>query len=168
MKANRIFPIGCLVLILTGCCTTAPLFVTVPEGIFRTEGATRERMDLPLTPQSRQFLVRYLSAGGNRDNMADNTMVDPDADKHYGPLLDLLSRAENLSVSNLTKAGMFAKWFPGSPNRQVVDSRNEAPPAIQPIAFQDDRQKYWWVFYHRRQQLDQLMVIKAMPAKMER
>lgn len=153
---------------LVGCCVTQTTFVPVPEAIFRTEVTSHDRLALPLTSAEREALLRFLRAGGNRDNLTDNTLVDPTADTHYGPLLELLGSNENLSATNLMAGGRFYRWFPATPVRQIVDAREEAPPAIQPYAVLDDEGKYWWIFYPQHQRLLHLMVIKAMPAKMEK
>ena len=168
MKLPCLFCIVVVATCLAGCGTTRPAFVPVPETVFRSETNSSDRLALPLTPGASGALLRFLCAGGNRDNLADNTLVDPTARTHYGPLLELLGHAENLAATNLTAGAGFARWFPQPAVRQVVDAREDAPPAIQPYALLDDQGRYWWVFYPRHQQLLQLMVIKAMPAKMKR
>ncbi len=168
MKLARFLSIVVVAAGLAGCCTPKTAFVPVPETVFRTEITAHDRLSLPLTPDGRDALLRFLRAGGNRDNLGDNTLVDPTTGTHYGPLLNLLALEENLAATNLTDGVVFKRWFPHPPVRQVVDAREDAPPAIQPYAVLDDQGKYWWIFYPRHQQLLQLMVIKAMPAKMER
>ncbi len=168
MKLPCLLCIVAVAVCLAGCCTPRTAFVPVPETVFRTETNSFDRLALPLTAAEGDSLLRFLRAGGNRDNLTDNTFVDPTAGTHYGPLLELLSHAENLAATNLTTGSEFARWFPHPPVRQVMDAREDAPPAIQPYALLDDQGKYWWIFYPRHQQLLQLMVIKAVPANVKR
>src|SRR5262245_35805930 len=98
MKRLRIILAIAIPLLAAGCCTVEPSFVAVPPAIFRSEIAVTNRITLPLSASSREFLMKFLRAGGNRDNLEDGTVVDPAAEQHYGGLLDLLSREENLAV----------------------------------------------------------------------
>ena len=155
-------------LLAVGCCTVETPFVAVPQAVFRSELSVTNRIALPLTTTSREFLIKFLRAGGNRDNLEDGTIVDPAAERHYGGLLDLLGRSENLAVTNLTERGEFKHWLLGPAVRQVVDARDVAPPVLQPFALRDTDGKYWWIFYHRQQRLTHLLVTTATPTKKER
>ena len=167
MRQRRFFLVLVVLLAVAGCCHMQAQFVAIPEAVSRSEVQPSERIALPLTPQSRDLLLRFLRAGGNRTRMASNTLVDPAAAQHYGGLLDLLGQPENLTVANLTQGSAFRPWFPSGPIRQVIDARNEAPPAVQPFALLDLQGEYWWIFDHSHGQLTRLMVIKAMRPKPE-
>jgi hypothetical protein len=51
--------------------------------------------------------------------------------------------------------------------RQVIDAREESPPAISPVAVGDGR--YWWIFYQHQKRLVELLVtLSAEPRKPQR
>ncbi len=129
------------------------------------EAQVRDEVDLPLTPQGRERLLHFLRAGGNQDFVGEATQ-DPTAEPRYGPLLDLLASPENLAPEDLT-AGPYKAWFPDKPLRQVIDAREEAPPALDPpFAVSDGA--YWWVF--KRGDADtfnRLIVFRALKAPTE-
>lgn len=152
-------------LVVAGCSARPVTYVTVREAKFRTEVNRNERLKLPLTTESRQRLLRFFKAGGDTDRIG-REIADPEAEKRYTPLLDLLSDARNLALEDLTEKQTFKNWFSKRPIRQVIDAREEAPPAIDPVAVTDDR--YWWVFYHRQKKLVELLVFKAIPTQMKR
>lgn len=107
------------------------------------EAQVREEVDLPLDAPGRERLLNFLRAGGNQDFVGEPTQ-DPAADQRYGRLLELLASVENLAPEHLT-AGPYGTWFTAKPVRQVVDAREEAPPALDPpFAVTDGA--YWWVF----------------------
>ena len=168
MKNLRIILAIIVALLAAGCCTVETPFVAVPPTIFRSEVSVTNRIALPLTAPSRESLMKFLRAGGNRDNLGDGTVVDLAAEQHYGGLLDLLGREENLAVTNLTERARFKRWLPGPAVRQVVDARESAPPVPQPFALRDADGKYWWIFYHRHHRLTHVLVMTATPTQKER
>ncbi len=146
----------------SACCTKSGSLV--PYVAVR-EAQVRDEVDLPLTPQGRERLLHFLRAGGNQDFVGEATQ-DPTAEPRYGPLLDLLASPENLAPEDLT-AGPYKAWFPDKPLRQVIDAREEAPPALDPpFAVSDGA--YWWVF--KRGDADtfnRLIVFRALKAPTE-
>jgi hypothetical protein len=154
-----------LVLTLVGCCPVHVAYVPVREARFRSEATKQDRLQLPLTPESRERLLAFLRAGGDTDRLGQE-IVDPEAERRYAPLLDLLADPRTLTLANLTEKGTYRAWFPGPVVRQVIDAREEAPPAIDPVAVTDGR--YWWVFFPRHQELKELLVIKAIPTTRDR
>jgi len=154
-----------LVLLSVWGCATPVTYVPVREARFRSEVARAERIQLPLGAESRAKLMAFFRAGGDTDRIGQD-LIDPEAPTRYPPLLDLLSDPKNLAMEELTEKDTYRKWFGGRAIRQVIDAREESPPAIDPIAVTDE--KYWWIFYHRRKQLTELLVIKAIPRTLER
>ncbi|HXU39255.1 MAG TPA: hypothetical protein VN937_23070 [Blastocatellia bacterium] len=152
-------------LIVAGCSTRPVTYVTVREAKFRTEVNSRDRLKLPLSVEARERLLRFFKAGGDTDRIG-REIADPDAERRYAALLDKLSDPVNLSLEDLTEKQTFKNWFSKPPIRQVVDAREEAPPAIDPVAVTDD--KYWWIFYHHQKKLVELLVVKAIPPRMKR
>jgi hypothetical protein len=135
----------------------------VREARFRTEAARSERLQLPLTAGSRAKLLGFLRAGGDSDRVG-NTLVDPAAETHYGPLLDRLADPAPLMLDDLLEKHALQKWLSGPVLRQVIDAREESPPAISPVAVGDGR--YWWIFYQRQKRLVELLVtLSADPRK---
>lgn len=151
-------------LLVTGsaCCTQ--IGSRVPYVAVR-EAQVRDEVDLPLTPQGRERLLNFLRAGGNQDFVGE-PMQDPTADQRYGPLLELFSSAENLTPQDLT-AGPYGAWFTAKPLRQVIDAREEAPPALDPpFAVTDGA--YWWVFKRGDEDtFNRLIVFRAIKAPTE-
>ena len=152
-------------LVVAGCSARPVTYVTVREAKFRTEVKRSDRLKLPLTVDSRERLLRFFKAGGDTDRIGRD-IADPEAEKRYTPLLDVLSDPGNLSLEDLTEKQTFKNWFSKRPIRQVIDAREEAPPAIDPVAVTDD--KYWWIFYHHQKKLVELLVVKAIPTQMKR
>lgn len=152
-------------LLVAGCSARPVAYVAVREAKFRTEVNRSDRLKLPLTVESRERLLRFFKAGGDTDRIGRD-IADPEAETRYSPLLDMLSDPRNLSLEDLTEKQTFKNWFSKRPIRQVVDAREEAPPAIDPVAVTDDR--YWWIFYHHQKKLVELLVIKAIPTRMKR
>ncbi len=145
MTKYKLF-IAIVVLVVSGCGGRPVTYVTVREAKFRTEVSRTDRLKLPLNGESRERLLRFFKAGGDTDRIGS----DP----------------QNLSLEDLTERQIFKSWFAGRPIRQVIDSREEAPPAIDPIAVTDER--YWWIFYHHQKKLVELLVVKAIPMRMKR
>jgi hypothetical protein len=132
-------------------------YVPVREARFRTEVSRGERLRLPLTVPAREKLLRFLRAGGDTDRIG-NTLVDPTAGLRYGPLLDRLADPSPLGIEDLTDNHTLRKWLPGRVLRQVIDAREESPPAMSPVAVADGR--YWWIFYPRQKRLAELLVTR--------
>jgi hypothetical protein len=144
---------------LASCCgVEQPSFVAVPEAIFREpENGVIALDDEAGWPAARARLVAFLAAGGNRDNLDDGTIVVPDAELRYGPLLDTIAAPDNRDVEDLTDA-VYAPWLVGPPLRHVVDARDEAPsPLSRRHVLADGR--YWWIFAEKRDRLVGLMVV---------
>ncbi|MBI1788411.1 MAG: hypothetical protein HYR60_12790 [Acidobacteria bacterium] len=152
-----------LALLLSGCAPGPVAYVAVREARFRSE--VKAAVPLPLTSDSRERLLKFLRAGGDTDRIGSED-VEPDAAKRYLPLLDLLSDPANLALENLTEKGTFQRWFPGRRIRQVIDAREESPPALDPVAVTDG--KYWWIFTHHQKKLSTLLVVKAIPRQIRR
>lgn len=151
-------------LLATGsaCCTQSAS--RVPYVAVR-EAQVREEVELPLTPPGRERLLNFLRAGGNQDFVGE-PMQDPTADQRYVPLLELFASAENLTPEDLS-AGPYGAWFTAKPVRQVVDAREEAPPALDPpFAVTDGA--YWWVFKRGDEDtFNRLIVFRAIKAPAE-
>jgi hypothetical protein len=165
MVRFRSLVVAVLVLAAWSCGTAPVAYVPVREARFRSETTKTERIQLPLSAESRERLLRFFRAGGDTDRIGSE-VVDPEVEKRYAPLFDLLSDPQNLALEELTEKETYRSWFQGPAIRQVIDAREESPPVIDPVAVTDG--KYWWVFYHRHKRLAQLLVIKAIPRHMER
>ena len=166
MRARpRFLVLTVLALVLWGCCTAQVAYVPVREARFRSEATIQQRIHLPLTVESRERVVKFLRAGGDTDRLGQD-IADPEAETRYALLLDLLGDPRNLSLADLTEKQTYKAWFQGPVIRQVIDAREEAPPAIDPIAVTDG--KYWWVFFQRHKELKELLVIKAIPRTLDR
>jgi hypothetical protein len=158
-----------LALVLLAGCRTLPAYVAVPEAVFRTEATACDRLPLPLDEAGRDFLFRFLEAGGDRDNLETGTGTDLGAAHRYSGLIALLSNSVNLELSEAPAlSAAFKPWFPKPPRSQVIDAREAAPPVTQPLAYLGVDAHYWWVFYPADGQAAQLMVIKALRQTMER
>jgi hypothetical protein len=155
MRSRRVAAAAVLLLALATACAHRLPYVPVREARFRTEAGSNDRIQLPLTAPGREKLLRYLRAGGDTDRIG-NTAVDPNAESHYGPLLDLLADPSHLALEDATVKSTFRKWLAGPVVRQVIDAREESSPAIDPVAIGDG--KYWWIFYPRDRKLAQLLV----------
>lgn len=161
MKVRRFWIAAVLVVGLAGCCHVR--YVPVREARFRTETARSGRLQLPLTAAGRAKLLGFLRAGGDSDRVG-NTLVDPTAETHYGPLLDRLAEPAPLTLDDMLEKRALRQWLPGPVLRQVIDAREESPPAISPVAVGDGR--YWWIFYQRQKRLVELLVtVSAEPRK---
>lgn len=165
MKKFTFLLVTVLLLSNIGCPSVQVPYVAVREAKFRSERTQSERIKLPLTIESRKRLIDFLKAGGDTSRIGSE-IADPEAERHYAQLLNMLSDTRNLSLQDLTEKQTFKDWFPDIPIRQVIDAREDAPPIIDPVAVTDG--KYWWIFYHRHKQLIELLVIKAIPHEIKR
>ncbi|WP_164018591.1 hypothetical protein [Pyxidicoccus trucidator] len=144
----------------TGCCRAPFPFVAVREEVLRSDTVT-----LPLDPQGREHLLAFLRAGGDRDLMEEPPQL-PEADQHYGPLLELLSSPENLDQEDINRedmgSGPYRQFFSSKPLRDVIDARQERPsPLNPPYALSDGR--FWWLFERGPEgKLSRLTVFPAM------
>jgi hypothetical protein len=164
-RAARGLIITAMAVTLWGCASPEVAYVPVREARFRSEVTSQERIRLPLTAESRERLAKFFRAGGDTDRIG-REIADPEADTRYAPLLDRLSDPRHLALADLTGKDTYKGWFRGPAVRQVIDAREESPPTIDPVAMTDG--KYWWVFFHRRRQLTELLVIQALPGRMTR
>ena len=155
MRAGRVWIVATLVIGLAACHAR---YVPVREARFRTEMTRGERLQLPLTAPAREKLLRFLRAGGDTGRIG-NTLVDPTAEARYGPLLDRLADPTPLTIADLTEKRALKKWLSGAVLRQVIDAREESPPAMSPVAVADGR--YWWIFYPRQKRLVELLVTRT-------
>lgn len=150
-----------LLLVAGGCkhCDSGVPFVAVREALIRAE------VDLPLGPADRERLLGFLRAKGNQEFVGEPPQ-DPTADQRYGPLLDLLASPENLEPADLTSP-LYRPWFTGTPQRQVIDAREDAPPTLDPPFAMTDG-PYWWVFKRGDEDtFNKLIVFKSMQAPAE-
>jgi hypothetical protein len=84
-------------------------------------------------------------------------------------LIVLLANSENLEINDEPAVSpAFKPWFPRAPVAQVIDAREPAPPATQPLAYLGADGRYWWVFYHSEGHARHLMVLRALRHSMER
>lgn len=169
-----------LLLLSISACTPKPVaYVAVREARFRCEGEQGERIKLPLTPESRDRLLKFFRSGGVSDSVS--TLADPEAEKKYRPVLDSLSDTNNLILGDDLSRHVFCEvavemcrrtsWFAKRQSiRQIIDARETGPPKIDPVAVMDD--SYWWVFSHRQVNgqhvFTELLVMKAVPLRMKR
>ena len=174
MKKNLVIAVGIGWILLTaGCCSIQPPAVSVREAIHRSELARTNRIALPLTAESREFVLQFLRSGRNPALEQDATISDPQAEHEYAGLLDLLGSG-SLAVTNLVAdpkfnaTAAFKPWFPKPALRQVIDAREDYALPVQPYAFLDTQGKHWWLFYHRQKKLTHVLVTRASPATMER
>jgi hypothetical protein len=174
MKKNLLIAVGIgLMLVGGGCRSLRPPGVSVREAIHRSELASTNRIVLPLTAESREFVLQFLRSGRNPVLEGDATISNPGAEQQYGGLLDLLGRG-SLAVSNLVAdqkfnaSAAFKPWFPKPALRQVIDAREEFVLPVQPFAFLDARGDHWWVFYHRQKKLTHVLITRTSPTTMER
>ena len=174
MKKNLIHAVGIgWILLAAGCCSIQTPAVSVREAIHRSELASTNRIVLPLTPQSREFVLQFLRSGRNPVLEGDATISNPGAEQEYAGLLNLLGNG-SLAVSNLVAdqkfnaTAAFKPWFPSPAVRQVIDAREEYVPAVQPYAFLDTQGRHWWVFYHRQKRLTHVLITRTSPAAKER
>jgi hypothetical protein len=169
-----------LLLLSLSACTPRPVaFVAVREAKFRCEGERGQRIKLPLTAESRERLMKFFRSGGVSDSVS--TLVDPEAEKKYGPVLDSLGDNHNLTLGDDLSKHVFCevavelcrnstRFAKRQSIRQVIDARETGPPKIDPVAVMDD--SYWWVFSHSQVNgqhvFTELLVMKAIPLRMKR
>jgi hypothetical protein len=177
---QSLLPIIALLLLNMSACSPRPVaFVAVREAKFRCEGDSGQRIKLPLTPESRERLMKFFRSGGVSDSVS--TLVDPEAEKKYGPVLDSLGDSHNLTLGDDLSKHVFCevavelcrnstRFAKRQSIRQVIDARETGPPKIDPVAVLDD--SYWWVFSHRQVNgqhvFTELLVMKAIPLRMKR
>jgi hypothetical protein len=136
-------------------------YVVVREAQFRTEKATTDRIALPLDADGRDRLLKYLKAGGN-SQLYGKGIADLNAEQHYRPLLQFLSRA--LTIDDLTRPDV-KKFFFAGPLYQIIDARERFALSDTQVAAMSDG-SYWWIFYHATsKQLDHLLVTRAIGTK---
>lgn len=155
-------------LVFAGCGISPsrhPSFAAVRESEYRSEATAADRIILPLTPEGRARLARFLRAGGVRAREGSEA-VDPKAEHDYARLFALLANPSALTVSNLRSSPEFKEWFPAKPVEAVIDAREEDVVRPTPIAML--RGDYWWIFYPRKGELRALLVTRAERTKMER
>jgi len=161
-----------LAALLAGCCSVPPPSVAVREAVHRSELASTNRVALPLTAETRAFVLQFLSSGRNPALEQDATISDPQAGSRYLGLLDLLS-GSSLAVSNLVAdqrfnaTAAFKPWFPKAALRQVIDAREDFTLPVQPYAFLDATGRHWWVFYHRQKRLTHVLITRTTPPRPE-
>jgi hypothetical protein len=142
----RLLLVGCCASSVVGCCAPSPM--NPPALMAVREEVSRSRsFALPLDDASRQGLLMFLAAGGNNDGIEDDqviTLVYPDAEVRFGPLLAALSQPANVDLADMSN-GTYAAWLKGAPLRHVVDARDPRPNlACPPFAFSQDR--FVWIF----------------------
>ena len=178
-RRDGAFIITLLLLSVSGCGPKPVTYVAIREARFRCEGEQGARLQLPLTRESRDRMMAFFKNGGVNDGVS--TLVDPEAEKKYGPVLDALSDSRNLVLGDdlsrhnfcdiaaelCRRTNLFAKR---QTTRQVIDAREKSPPKIDPVAVMDDQ--YWWVFTSRQINhqniLTELLVTKAVARQVKR
>jgi hypothetical protein len=141
-----------LLLFLSACCCAslpAP-YLAVREGSRRWENA------LPLTPDSKASLLKFLKRGGDATAEAD---AFPGAAEQFGKLLDLLASPAT-TTSRALEGDAFRPWFRNS-TTQVIDAREPEPrPLSNPfIAYESG--VFGWVFRSGNDdRLDRLTVFR--------
>src|SRR5262249_16775362 len=150
----RLLPLILTLLLGVSACTSKPVtYVAVRESRFRCEGDQGARIKLPLSPESREQLMKFFRSKG--DTLSVSTLADPDAERKYGDVVGWLADSPNLIVGDDLSKHVFCdvaaelcrhtNLFAGRQNiRQVIDAREKSPPKIDPIAVNDET--YWWVF----------------------
>lgn len=142
---------------LSGC---AVKYAVVREEHFRSEVDKRDRIQLPLSEESARELLEFVKADGDRTKMHKSESI-PEAGSLYGSLLKALQNSQNLTASTKNPAKQFCqiaveicgqtRLFRGRPAvMDVIDAREPGPVFPYPIAVSDGR--FWWIFYHRRNQ----------------
>lgn len=163
---------GLSALLFTGCCGLKPAtVVVVPEAIFRTETVLTNRIHLPLNPQDREKLTRFLGAGGDWSNTGGSP--DLTTTRQAEPVLDFLA-SNPLTLAEL-KAGHYAvlnQYFGKKLSRQIVDARNYDPRhflsqdgerVFAPLPAALRHARFWWLFYpDDNGNLASLMVISVI------
>jgi hypothetical protein len=142
---------------LSGC---AVRYAVVREEHFRSEVGRRDRIQLPLSEESARELLEFVKADGDRTRM-HKAEANLNAGSDYGSLLKALQNPQNLAASTNKPAKQFCqtavaicgqtRLFRGRPAvMDVIDAREPGPVFPYPIAVSDGR--FWWIFYHRRNQ----------------
>jgi hypothetical protein len=127
----------------------------------REQQVRSDDVSLPLDQASRDKLMTYLGAGGNRDSMGEDA-PSPDVASKYGPLLDLL-KASDLTPASLASAP-FRPWFHDAATEEVIDARNLRP-FVPGTAHAVSDGSYWWVFKSANGKLTGLVISKAGPLR---
>ena len=174
MNKNLLIAVGIGLMLLGGGCRSIQTpAVSVREAIHRSELERTNRIALPLTAESRGFVLQFIRSGRNPTLERDGAIADPQAEQEYAGLLDLLGIG-SLAVSNLVAdqkfnaTAAFKPWFPGPAVRQVIDAREDYALPVQPYAFLDAQAKHWWVFYHRQKRLTHVLITRTSPTALER
>jgi hypothetical protein len=164
MKALQIVRTIVLLVPLAACCQRelAPVnILPVPPKDSRWEGDTPNHIRLPLTRPGRMELVTSLRYGLSHDNQERGSAVEPNAEKTYEKILDLLGN--DVTLADLSKPD-FKAWFPGERVDQVIDARDDAiSKSHAPVALRGAPTdgKYWWIFYRDgNDHLNGVMVVK--------
>ena len=154
-----------LAVMIGGCAVRYPKVIPMREQQFRSHD---QPAALPLTPERRDEIARFLELGGNRSGR--NSVPDAQGAGHR-QALDALAVAGNLVVrADLATSdfcAMAAALCQAAPvfrkrvaTTQVIDARNPRPEVPEPIGVCDD--EYCWVFNHENQRLTQVVVIRAV------
>ena len=156
---RKLFLAAVLTLSISACIRRPVPVAIVREAPLRTETQPSDRIALPLNDASQARLIDFLEKGGD---IRRPDLVDPKAQKHYLPLLRLLSSAGHLASDELTGTTKktFQQWFPKPFTDQVIDARNAVPPSTGVAAVSDGR--YWWIFYIRDGRLAELLVTQVI------
>jgi hypothetical protein len=114
-----------------------------------------------LDADGRDRVLRYLKAGGN-SQLYGKGIADLNAEQHYRPLLQLLSRP--LTSDDLRNADL-KKFFTAGPLYQVIDAREGFALSDTQVAAMSDG-SYWWIFYHANsRQFDHLLITRNIGTK---
>ena len=155
--AWKAVPALALLAALSGC---AVKYAVVREEHFRSEVGRRDRIQLPLNEESAQELLEFVKADGDRTRMHKAETI-PNDGSVYGSLLQALQTPQNLTAATNKPAKKFCqiaveicgqtRLFRGRPAvMDIIDAREPGPVFPYPIAVSDGR--FWWIFYHRRNQ----------------
>jgi hypothetical protein len=136
-------------------CHPSITVVAVPEARFRTEDTNADRLRVPLSDDDRERLVRFLRSGGDR-HRPRTVVADPNAAARYADLLALL-QAPDLTIARFAEAPLFHQPC----TDQIVDSREESPPASnRPEACTDGA--YWWIAYPSADRVTGILVTREL------
>jgi hypothetical protein len=127
-----------------------------------------QAVPLPLDQAARGEVASFLEHGGNR--FGRNPAPDPQAAGHK-QVLDALADQGNLKIRASLATSDFcaiaAALCQAAPIfrkriavTQVIDARNRAPEAPDPIAVCDD--EYCWIFRQSNNLLTQLVVVRSV------
>ena len=148
-----------------GCAVRYPNVIPMREQQFRSHDRA---VGLPLSPQDRAEVARFLELGGNRSGR--NPVPDAQGAAHQ-QALDALAVAGNLAVRADLATSDFCAMAPAlcqaaplfrkrAATTQVIDARNPRPDVPEPIGVCDD--EYCWIFSHENQRLATLVVTRAV------